>query len=127
MGANLEELRVFRRAEEISDRIWETVVQLESFQRGTLGEQLVRSANSVGANIAEGYGRFHYGEKIRFFYFARGSVSETKYWLRRANQRKMISPELHVDLLQSLERIGSEINRFVSSLRRQQRDSNVSG
>lgn len=118
MGANLEDLRVFRRAEELSDRIWETVTQLESFQRATLGEQLVRSADSVGANIAEGYGRFHYGENIRFLYFARGSVSETKYWLRRANQRKMISPELHADLLQSLERIGREINRFVSSLRR---------
>jgi four helix bundle protein len=57
---------------------------------------LVRAADSVGANIAESYGRYHYAERIHFFYYAHGSAYETIYWLKRAGKRGLL-PEQTVE------------------------------
>jgi len=64
------------------------------FDKTTVGEQLVRATDSIGANIAEGYGRFHFGDQLRFFYFARGSLFEAKYWLRRAERRHLLDTKV---------------------------------
>ncbi len=50
---------------------------LPSFERYNLSDQLHRSSCSIGLNIAEGYGRYHYLDRLRFLYIARGSLSET--------------------------------------------------
>jgi len=63
------------------------------FQKDTVGKQLVRSADSIAANLSEGFGRYHYKETKNFSYYSRGSLFETKTWLRKANNRKMISQE----------------------------------
>jgi four helix bundle protein len=80
----LEQLRVYVLAEELSDKIWDEVVRWDRFARDTIGKQLVRATDSVGANIAESYDRFHPRDVVNFLYHARGSLSETKSWLRKA-------------------------------------------
>lgn len=119
MATEPEDLRVIKQSEELADRIWSSVKDLSGFERNTIGEQLVRSADSVGANIAEGNGRYHYGEKIGVLYYARGSLAGTKYWFRRARQRKLLTEDLSSDLLTELEAITKQINRFISDLQRQ--------
>jgi four helix bundle protein len=52
-----EELRVYQMAEELADAVWSMVAEWETFAKETLGKQIVRSADSVGANISEGFGR----------------------------------------------------------------------
>ena len=74
MPATFEDLRVLKAAEEIADSIWKRVVRWEEFARDVVGKQLARAADSIGANIAEAFGRFHFGEKLQFLYFARGSL-----------------------------------------------------
>ncbi len=81
MALKFEELRVLQAAEAVADGIWRQVVRWGSFARDTVGKQMARAGDSIGANIAEAYGRFHYGEKLQFLYYARGSLFETKYWL----------------------------------------------
>jgi four helix bundle protein len=56
----LSELRIYNLANDIGDEIWNIVDSWDYFQKDTLGKQLVRSADSISANIAEGYGRFYY-------------------------------------------------------------------
>lgn len=119
MATELEDLRVLKRSEDLADRVWNSMRRLRSFERRTLGEQLIRSADSIGANISECHGRYHFREKIRFLYYARGSLSETKYWVRRAHVRELVSEEDHAEIMNTLEVIAKEINRLVSSLRRQ--------
>jgi four helix bundle protein len=88
---NFENLRVYRLSEDLADNIWEVVLEWNHFARDTVGKQLVRSADSIGANIAEGSGRRGFQDHKRFIYIARGSVNETKHWLRRAYKRKLLT------------------------------------
>jgi four helix bundle protein len=75
---NLEELEVYQMAETFSDEIWLLVSAWDYFAKDTVGKQIVRSADSIGANIAEGYGRYYYKENRNFCFFSRGSILETR-------------------------------------------------
>src|SRR5690349_897234 len=93
MRTNFENLRVYQISEEIADRIWELVMKWDYFARDTIGKQLVRAADSVGANIAEGDGRGSYADNRRFVRTARGSLNEVKHFLRRAYRRKLLKAD----------------------------------
>ncbi len=84
MTKSFEKLRVYELAELLADEIWRIVRKWDTFARDTVGKQIVRSADSIGANIAEGTGRGTYQDNRRFVRTARGSLYETRHWLRRA-------------------------------------------
>ncbi len=86
-----EDLRVYQMAEQLSDEIWDVVSAWDSFSKDTVGKQLVRAADSVGANIAEGAGRGSYQDNRRFIRIARGSLYETRHFLRRAHKRNLLA------------------------------------
>src|ERR1041385_9543147 len=88
---NFEKLRVYQLSEELSDRIWSIVLTWNVLARDTVGKQLIRAADSVGANIAEGTGRGTFVDNRRFVRIARGSLNETQHWLRRAYKRRLLS------------------------------------
>lgn len=111
-----EELDVYRLSEEAADAIWEMVVEWQAFARNTIGVQLVRAADSIGANIAEGAGRATYKDNRRCVCIGRGSLYETKHFLRRAYRRKLISQE-RVDLLSPmLDELSPRLNAYIRSI-----------
>ncbi len=77
MPKKLGELEVYILSEELSNLIWEMVKNWNYFEKRTIGNQLVRAADSISANLAECHGRFHYKDKQKFGYYARGSFEET--------------------------------------------------
>jgi four helix bundle protein len=85
-------LEVYRLAEELSDEIWKVVVGKDFFAKDTVGKQLVRAADSIGANLAEGTDRGSYRDDCRFITIARGSLVDTQHWLRRAQARNLLTP-----------------------------------
>lgn len=54
---NFEKLRVYKLAETLSDGIWDVVRAWDYLAKDTVGKQIIRAADSIGANIAEGTGR----------------------------------------------------------------------
>ena len=50
---NFEKLQVYKLAEALSDGIWEVVLKWDYLAKDTVGKQMIRSADSIGANIAE--------------------------------------------------------------------------
>lgn len=88
-----ESLQVYKLSEELADNIWAILVGWEIFAKDTVGKQLVRAADSIGANIAEGTGRSSYRDNKRFVYIARGSINEIKHWQRRAYRRGLLTGE----------------------------------
>ena len=116
--SNFENLDVYRLAEDIADRVWDTVELWPLLARDTVGKQLIRSADSIGANIAEGAGRETYRDNFKFIHYARGSLYETKHWLRRAYRRKLLSQE-QIDVLKPMiEELAPRLNAYLRSIRR---------
>ena len=89
----LDELNVYKLSMEMAERIWEIVLKWDYFQKDTMGKQLVRAADSIAANLSEGFGRYHYKENVNFSYYSRGSLFETKTWLTKAHNRNLITDE----------------------------------
>lgn len=113
MEYTLEKLEVYNLAESFSDEIWNIVVQWKIFLRDTIGKQIVRSADSISSNIAEGYGRYYYKESKQFYFYSRGSIQETKSWLNKCNRRKVIEESKCKDLLQKAELILIKLNAYI--------------
>ena len=126
MGKKFEELEVLKSAEGLADSVWRRVAEWDGLAQETVGKQLVRAADSVGANIAESYGRFHFGERIQFLYYARGSLYETKYWLNRVYARDlMIRHDVQTTLVQ-IGLLARQLNAFLAYLKRQHHDQSPS-
>lgn len=104
-------------SEELADLIWEISSAWPHFDRDTLGKQIVRSADSIGANIAEGTGRYGIQDNKRFAYIARGSLNETKHWLRRAYKRNLLKEEEIQRLKPILDELSPKLNAYIKSIR----------
>ena len=117
MSATFEDLRVLKSAEEIADSIWKIVVQWDEFAKDVVGKQMARSADSVGVNIAESFGRFNFGEKLQFLYYSRGSIFETKYWLNRTRVRGLMESTEVQEYVNRLTDLARQLNTFANSLK----------
>jgi four helix bundle protein len=114
----LEDKRVYQHAEVLADRVWQIVTCWNWFAQKTVGCQWVDATDSIGANVAEASGRFHANDVKKFLYYARGSLRESKYWLRRALARELVSPADATDLDQQLEYLSSEVNAAINFQKR---------
>ncbi len=119
MALAFEDLKVLQVSERLCDGVWEEVRRWDVFARETVGNQFVRAVDSVGANIAEAYGRYHFGEKLQFFYYARGSLFESKYWLNRARSRNLYPVEQAKSLEKDLSDLIRSLNNLINSTRSQ--------
>ena len=77
---NFEKLRVYRLSEKLADELWKIVTRWGYFERDTVGKQLVRAADSIGANIAEGSGRGTFLDNRA------SKIAQTKSSYRRTNR-----------------------------------------
>ncbi|MBI3241156.1 MAG: four helix bundle protein [Chloroflexi bacterium] len=119
MPTSFEDLKVLKSAEAIADSVYKSAEQWNEFARDVVGKQIARAADSVGANIAESFGRFHFGEKVQFLYYARGSVFETKYWLNRVAARNLMVSTESQKYASQLTDIARQLNLFIASLKGQ--------
>jgi four helix bundle protein len=113
----LNDLRVYKISMEIGAEVWKITRDWDDFSKNTIGKQLVRSADSIAANISEGFGRYHYRDSRMFYYYARGSLFETTTWLRKANQRSLVSDEGLATFEQSLKDLGVKLNNYITSIK----------
>lgn len=115
-GKRFQDLRVYQLSERLADNIWEIVNGWESLPIDTVSKQMIRSADSVGANIAEGIGRGTNKENKRFIRIARGSLYETQHWLRRAYYRKLLTAEQTESLKSIIDNLAPQLNSYLNSI-----------
>ena len=90
----LKDLEVYRLSRQLSQLAWNVYETLNWKDKDLMGDQFLESADSVGANIAEGYKRYHYLDKIKFYYNSRASLSEScQHWLELLYERKKIAQD----------------------------------
>jgi four helix bundle protein len=86
------------------------------FAKTTVGRQMVRAKDSVGANIADGSGRRSFQDNRRFVRIARGSLNETKHWLRRAYRRGLLSAEDVRRIRPIIDELAPKLNAYLQSI-----------
>jgi four helix bundle protein len=111
-----QDLKVYQLSEQLADEIWQIVHTWKILEQDTVGKQLIRSADSIGANIAEGSGRGSYQDNRRFVRIARGSLNETQHWLRRAHQRDLLTTEQVKSLKQLIDDLAPKLNAYLKSI-----------
>jgi four helix bundle protein len=109
----LEDLDVYNLANEIADEIWDIVINWNFLGQDTIGKQIIKSSDSIAANIAEGYGRFFYKENRQFCFYARGSILETKTWIKKAKSRSLITEDQYNQLFSKLETVHIKLNAYI--------------
>ncbi len=114
----LEELEVYQLSMAIAERIWQIVIKWSYFEKDTIGKQFVKAADSISANLSEGFGRYYYKENKQFCYYSRGSLFETKTFLKKSHLRNLIDDDTFSELSQQLEILGVKINNYIGSIGR---------
>ena len=115
---NFERLEIYQLSEKLSDHIWKIVAGWSHLAQDTVGKQVVRSADSIGANIAEGSGRGSDKDYVRFLRISRGSLYETKHWLRRAYKRSLLTPDQSEELRLILDELTPKLNAYIRAVSR---------
>ena len=119
---NFENLRVYQLSEEISDLVWEIVVKWKRLVQDTVGKQIIKAADSIGANIAEGTGRGSYADNRRFARIARGSLFEVKHWLRRAYRRDLLAENEVSNLQNLINELTPKLSAYINSIGKKKRE-----
>lgn len=112
----LEELKVYNLSMELGEKVWNIVDKWNYFAKDTIGKQLVRAADSIAANLSEGFGRYHFKEAKNFGYYSRGSLYETKTWLTKAHNRNLLPDTDFKSFIENIDSIGKMLNSYIKSI-----------
>ena len=112
------ELEVYQLAEELSDLVWHDFDRWNKKVQNTMGYQIIRSSDSIAANIAEGYGRYTPADRRKFYIYSRGPFEETKSWLRKLIKRKIIDKSDGSKYKTVIEKLGPKLNAFINSTKK---------
>lgn len=112
----LKDLEVYKLSRELSKLSWKVYESLNFEEKKVMGDQFIRSSDSVGANIAEGYSRYHYLDKIRFYYNSRASLVEScEHWLELLSERKKIKEKNFSEIKSIYAKLSIKLNNFINS------------
>lgn len=115
---DIQELEVYQIGMQVGKDTYNLVFKWDQFNKNTIGYQLIRAVDSIAANIAEGYGRYHYKEQRQFCYIARGSLYETKTWLHKANERRKEDKLDIQDIIKVINQLHIKLNAYIKYIDR---------
>ena len=110
----LNDIDAYRRAFSLSNYVWELVVRWEWFAKNHIGGQFVEAIDSVSANIAEGFGRYHKKDKIKFYRYSSGSIKECFDWNEKSKIRKFLSEKEYNYIYSELEKLPKKLNQLIN-------------
>lgn len=109
----LNDISAYKIAFHLSNYVWRIVVQWDHFSKETVGKQFVRAADSISANLAEGFGRYTKKDKINFYRYSYGSIKESFDWNEKSKVRKLISDSEYNHILEELNKLPREVNKLI--------------
>jgi four helix bundle protein len=109
----ISQIEAYNISKDLSNFTWDIVIKWDYFAKDTVGKQFVRAVDSISANIAEGFGRFHKKDKIKFFQYSKGSVLESYDWTEKSKHRNLITEDEYNELLQTLQKLPKSINSLI--------------
>lgn len=122
-----EDLECFQLALEVMAKVHEFSKNLLAEEKYDLFPQIRRSSKSVTANIAEGYGRYHYLDSLRCYSIARGELNETLSHLINAKVLGYLDQRTFEALYQLIRETEQTLNGYMAYVRRQRSGSQEFG
>jgi four helix bundle protein len=110
----LNDIKAYKIAFNLTNYIWDIVIEWNWFAKKHVGGQFVEAADSISANIAEGFGRYNKKDKIKFYRYSQGSLKESLDWNEKSKVRKLINDEQYKYILGELQKIPKELNQLIS-------------
>jgi four helix bundle protein len=123
MIKDFDDLEIYQLSLDLADRIYDLTADFPAEEKFNVISQLRRASTSIGANIAEGFGRFHYKENIQFCRQARGSLSETKHFMIFSKKRKYIPEEIYEQFTANYKKLQIKINNYINSIGKKHTDN----
>jgi four helix bundle protein len=117
----LEDLEIYTLSRQISRDAWELYRVFSWEVKKVLGDQFISAIDSISANIAEGWGRFHFLDRNRFNYNARGSLVESIHWVDLLIERGLVGGEEGVTLKNKPETLHLKLNNYINATKEQSR------
>lgn len=115
----LDDLYAYQLSREYSELGWKVYQKLSWQNKKIIGDQMITSVDSVGANIAEGYGRFHYLDKNKFYFNARGSLFESKHWTDLMTERSLLEKDVTEKVFAIYKQTEIKLNSLIKSQKQQ--------
>jgi len=109
------QLDVYKLPEMLSEMVWHDFDKWNKKVQSTVGFQIIRSSDSIAANIAEGYGCYSPADRKKFYIYSRGSLEETKSWLRKLTRRKVLSESNALEYKTIVDKLGQKLNALINS------------
>ena len=113
----LKDLEVYKNSRKLSEWSWNLYSWLNFENKKIIWEQFIRASDSIWANIAEWYGRFWYKDTIKFYYYSRWSLFETKHWVQLMKERNLIDWNIFDEMIKTIDIIWFQINKLITSLK----------
>ena len=114
-----EDLEIYQVSVEVAIEVYRLTKKFPKEETYGIVDQLKRAVTSIGANIAEGFGRFYFKDKLVFFYHSRGSLFEVKHFLEISFRMGYITDEEKNNLFIKLNNLSVKLNNFISSIGKQ--------
>lgn len=116
MYKDFTEMPVWINAMELAVDVFNLTINLPKSEDYALKSQIRRSAESVSANIAEAFGRFHQKDKVNFYHYAKGSALETKSHLIYGNRVDYFNTATTKELIDKIEETIFHLNKIIKTL-----------
>ena len=110
----LNDIKAYKIAFNLSTVVWDIVITWDWFAKKHVGGQFVEAADSISANIAEGFGRYHKKDKIKFYRYSQGSLKESFDWNEKSKVRKLLKKEEYNYIIGELQKLPKELNQLIN-------------
>jgi len=110
---DLMDIKAYRIAFDLSNYVWDVVLKWNYFSRDTVGKQYVKAIDSISANIAEGFGRYHKKEKMHFYRYSFGSIKESMDWTLKSKKRNLFSEDNYNYIFDKLDQLPKETHSLI--------------
>jgi len=110
----LNDIEAYKIAFNLSNYVWDILVKWDHLAKFTIGEQFIRSVDSISANIAEGFGRFTKKDKIRFYRISYGSLFESLDHNEKSKKRKLLKKDEYDHIFSELQKLPKSIHHLIN-------------
>lgn len=110
----LNDIDAYKIAFNLSNKVWNIVLNWDFFAKDTIGKQFVKAIDSISANLAEGFGRYSKKDKIKFYRISYGSLKESFDWNEKSKVRKLLTEEQYHQIYKSLNELPKYIYQLIN-------------